>query len=293
MNRHWKFVLITIVLVSMLGCGRSLPDAYGIYAYTNHGMSKLEGQGVQRVGNMMSFFAGLKGPSGVECGSLKDLVVYEKDVSPSSIALVKLQFLPEGNIPGIFNSSHVKVNLWVPNKDQVDLDVKPVEQRRDMYILTPRSPLDKGFYALYIGQFGGMIGEESRVYDFVVGSASDFPSHDSALTTRQDEVKKKAPALLDKMNQMLNRNDYQHLEDVYRPEGNVLSGAELQAFTSGNQTWLGTAGKALKSEVIAVTPIDENSARCTVKTTYEKAGVQEESVTIGKIGSQYFVTEIK
>jgi hypothetical protein len=293
MNRSGAYSLVTAFLVSVLGCGRSLPDAYGIYANTNHGSIQLKGEGVQLVGNMMSYYSGLAGPSGVECASLKDLIVYEKDVSPASIGLVKLDFLKEGKVSTIFSATPVRVNLWVPNKDQVELDVKPVESRRDMYIISPRSRLEKGFYALYIGRFGGDFGSDGHVYDFVVGSASDYPSYTVALTTRQEEVKRSAPALIEKMNQMLNHGDYQHLEDVYRPGGKILSGEDLQTFTTGNQTWLNTAGRIAKSELIAVVPLDENTARCTVRTTYEKAGVQEETVTIGKIDGKYFVTEIK
>lgn len=285
--------LAVVIFLSVQGCGKSLPDAYGIYANTNHGRLQLSGQVVQRAGNIMSYYPGLIGPSGQECTSLSELIVYEKDVSPTSIGVVKLQFVKQASISNIFSATTVTVNLWVPTKDQVEVDVKPVERRQDMYILTPRHRLDNGFYAVYIGPFGGDLGTQNRVYDFVVGSAKDFPSYVSALNSRQDEVRKNAPALLDKMNQLLNQGDYQHLADVYRPDGRILEGAELQTFVTGNQTWLSTSGKVLKSELITVSPIDENSARCAVRTTYEKTGVQEESVTVRKIGGQYFVTEMK
>lgn len=293
MNRLQKCSFVVAVLLSLLGCGRSLPEAYGIYADTNHGMLRLKGQGARLAGNMMSYYAGLTGPSGVECDSLRDLIVYEKDVNPNSITVAKLQFLKDGRVSTLFSSSQVSVNLWVPSNAQVEVDVKPVEQRRDMYIVTPRTQLDRGFYALYMGRFGGGGGSEGGVFDFVVGSASEFPSYATALTTRREEVKKSAVAVLDRMNEMLNARDYRHLDDVYRPDGRTLSGAELQAFAAGNQTWLSTAGRIIKSELISVTPADNDSARCSVKTTYEKTGPQEESVTIRRIGSQYVVTELK
>ena len=285
--------LAVVIFLSVQGCGKSLPDAYGVYANTNHGRLPLAGQVVQRVGNIMSYYPGLIGPSGPECTSLSELIVYEKDVNPTSIGVVKLQFLKQASVSNILSAINVTVNLWVPTKDQVEVDVKPVERRQDMYILTPRHRLDNGFYAVYIGSFGGDLGAQSRVFDFVVGSANDFPSYVSALKARQNEVSKSAPALLDRMNQLLNQGDYQHLGDIYRPDGRILSGAELQMFVTGNQTWLSTAGKVLKSELVGVAPIDENSARCTVRTTYEKAGAQEESVTVRKIEGQYFVTEMK
>ncbi|MGO8757738.1 MAG: hypothetical protein ACLQG3_06400 [Terracidiphilus sp.] len=303
MERTWGYTVrisyfslpILFLLLPVLGCGKKLPDAYGIYADTNHGLILLQGQGVHAAGNLMSYYSGLPGPSGTACDSLNGFIVYEKDIDPNSIGLVKLQFLREGNISSLmgFGATRVEVNLWVPIKDHIDLAVEPVERRRDMYLVSPRATLEKGFYALYIGQFGAEIGSERHVYDVVVGSAGDFPSYASALATLQDEVKKNAPALLDRMNQMLNRGDYAHLGDVYRPGGKVLSGAELQAFSEGNKTWLLDSGRILKSEIISVTPLDEDGARCAVRTSYEKAGVQEESVIVRKIAGQWFITDLK
>ncbi|GEM_PF-4615673 len=288
-----QLIAILLASVTLVGCGKSLPEAYGIYADTDRGQFLLKRQDLQTAGNIMSFFAGLTSPSGTECGSLKQFIVYEKDVSPDSVGLVQLQFLKEGNVSAIFGSQHTTVNLYVPNRDRIDIDIKPVEQRRDMYLISPRQPLPKGFYALYLGKFGVEIGTQSRVYDLVVGSVKDFPSAAAAVQAKQNTIKEAAPALLEKMNSMLNRGSYEHLQDVYRPEGTILAGSELQTFVSGNQTWLGNAGKILKSEIMDVTPLGESSAKCRVRTTYEKAGAQEESVTIAKIGDHYFVTGLK
>jgi len=287
-GRYLAYAVILSTLLLNLGCSRSLPETYGIYADTNHGRILLQSHGVQRVGNIFSYFSGLNGPQGPECNSIKDFIVYEKDISPSSLKLVKLTFLKEGQLSGFGATTRVRVNLWVPGNDNFEFDVKPVEEHRDMYIMVPRSPLDRGFYALSIGRF-----VDNNVYDFVVGRASDFPSYAVAVKNRDNEVRESATTLLAKFNEILNRGNYQHLDDVYRPGGNILSGAELQEFTTGNQTWLNNAGQILKSEVASVSPIDENNARCTVRTTYQKIGVQEESITVRKIGDRYFVTEIK
>jgi hypothetical protein len=303
METHWRAtvktycpsLLIIVSLLSLAGCGKKLPEAYGVYADTNHGQILLQGQNVQAVGNIMNYFPGLAEPSGPACNSIEYFIVYQKDLAPNSVGLAKLQFLKDGDISTLigFGTTRVPVNLWVPNKDHIDLEVKPVERRQDMYIFRPRISLEKGFYALYIGQFGAEVGSERRVYDLVVGSVNDFPSYASAMRTSQNTMKGQATVLLEQMNQFLNKGDYQHIEGVYRPDGRVLSGAGLQAFITGNRTWLSTAGKILKSDVIAVMPLDENNARCTVKTTYQKAGVQEESVTIRKIGRQYYLTDIQ
>lgn len=288
-------LLIIVSLLSLAGCGKRLPDAYGVYADTNHGQILLQGQNVQAAGSIMSYFSGLAEPSGPGCNSIKDFIVYQKGLDPNSVGLVKLEFLKEGDISTLigFSAAHVNVNLWVPNKSHIDLEVKPVERRQDMYLFTPRIRLENGFYALYIGQFGTEVGSERRVYDLVVGSVNDYPSYAVALRTNQYTMKGEATVLLEQMNQLFNKGDYQHIEAVYRPDGRVLSGAEVQAFITGNRMWFSTAGKILKSDVITVTPLDENNARCAVKTTYEKAGVQDESVTIRKIGSQYYLTDIQ
>ena len=41
-------------------------------------------------------FPGLNGPPGPECNCIKDFILLEKDISPSSLKLVKLTFLKEG-----------------------------------------------------------------------------------------------------------------------------------------------------------------------------------------------------
>ena len=80
MKLGFSFLLLVSGLLPMFGCGKSLPDAYGVYADTNHGQILLQGQGVHVVGNMLRPIPGLSGPSGPECGSVKEFVVYEKDV---------------------------------------------------------------------------------------------------------------------------------------------------------------------------------------------------------------------
>ena len=113
------------------------------------------------------------------------------------------------------------------SQEQIGLQVKPVEERRDMYIVSPSKPLDKGFYVLYIGSFGGEMGMGGIVYNIVVGSVKDFPSYAAAVESAQDQFKGKAAVLLSKMNELLDRHDYAHLQEVYRPNGKVLAGAEL------------------------------------------------------------------
>jgi len=285
---------LLLILAFIAGCRARMPDSYGIYADTNHGQISLPGQPILGVGNFMSAYFGLKGPSGPECHSIQDFIVYKKDVDPEALALSRLDFLREGAISGFFGSQQkIQVNLWVPENQAIEVDVKPVEDHRDMYIVKPRKPLDQGFYVLHVGPFRGDISTEVRVYDIVVGSASDYPSYETRVKRDESDFQTNADSLLAKMNQLLNAGDYQHIQDVYRPGGNVMSQAELQSFTSGSQTWLNDSGKILKSEVTSVKLLNANEARCSVVTTYEKAGAQQELMTIRRIGNQFFISEMK
>lgn len=289
-----RTVHLLVASAFLVGCHAHMPDSYGIYADTNHGQISLPGQPILASGNFMSAYFGLRGPSGPECSNLQDFIVYKKDVDPETLKLSKLDFLREGAVSGFLGAQQrIKVNLWVPENQAIDIDVKPIEEHRDMYIVKPRTPLGTGFYVLHIGPFRGDISTEVRVYDIVVGNANDFPSYEARSKRDESDFRTNADSLLVKINQIQNRGDYQHLQDVYRPGGNIVSGSDLQSFAAGNQAWLNDSGKIVKSEVTSVKLLSENEARCSVMTTYEKAGVQQESMTIRRIGSQFFISEMK
>ncbi len=276
-----------------LSCGPSLPDSYGIYANTNRGRLRLEGEGILARGSLFSAVAGLKGPTGVECGSLESFIVYRKDVTPDAIAVSRLEF--EGVVPvrGPFGESRELINLWVP-KARVEIDVKPVEGHSDMYLAIPREPLPKGFYTLHLGRFGSELPIMGGVaYDIVVGAARDFPTHEATVHDRREDIRKAAGDLLRAMNQMFSSRSFARLGEVYRPHGLPLAGSALEEFRKGNDTWFGNAGRIVRSEITTVTP-DENgtNARCTVQTTYEKIGQQAESLVVTKIGDRFFITEM-
>jgi hypothetical protein len=284
---------LVIVVLTVLGCGKKLPDSYGIYADTNHGQLLLPGQKVKRVGDFLASASGLDGPSGAECRSLKDFIVYGKDASPDSIHLVRLEFARDATVPVIFGASvQTRANLWLPNR-HIDVEVRPVEARPDMYIVAPRTPLDKGFYALYMESAGGGLGTDGRVYDIAIGSINDFPSSSMTAKAQEEEIKANTNSLLGKLNQITEQNDYRHLDDVYRPHGQILSGSELQKYVDGNQVWLNSAGKVLSSEITGVSLVREDRAEVVVKTLYAKLGFRQEVVAIEKIDGRYFIAEIK
>lgn len=283
-----------LVLAQLSGCGPSLPDAYGIYANTGCGRLRLEGQKVLARGNMFSAVHGIKGPSGSECGSVDDFIVYLKDVPPQAIALSRLEFEADTMLQGIFGGARAEVNLWMP-RQRVEVDIKPVEKRADMYLVTPRHSLEKGLYALQIGEFGTDLPLEGGVvYDVAVGAAKDFPSYEAVVHERTQSIQAAAADLLKKMNEMFNRRSFEQLDQVYRPDGVPLQGEQREEFLKGNQTWFESAGKVVRSEILQVAVADDGqSAQCSVSTQYEKAGSQGESLVVRKVGDQFFIIEMK
>jgi hypothetical protein len=282
---------VVSVAVLLAGCSRSLPEAYGIYADTDGGQVTLRSQGTRVAGNLLQPIYGLQGPSGSECRVLRDIIVYKKDVQPDSVGLVRLAFEGEVTISGFLGANRTNANLWLP-KERIDLAVKPAEQHRDMYIMTPRKALGKGFYAVYVDSLGEM-GMPGAAYDFVVGAAKDFPSYQVAVAAKEQGFRERAVGLLARMNEMLNARSYDRLQEVYRPGGNVLAGKDLDEFVTGSRTWLNSAGKILQSHVTTLATPDGAQAHCSVETTYEKAGMQKEAMTIRKIGDQYYITAIQ
>jgi hypothetical protein len=80
-------------------------------------------------------------------------------------------------VDNVLSKSTVAVNLWAA-AENMEFDVAPIDGEKDMYRLTPKSPLADGFYALH---FGGMENQStleasmgSVAYDFVVGNIDDY-----------------------------------------------------------------------------------------------------------------------
>lgn len=174
MRNVYASILLCTVMLVLTGCGPHYPETYGVYADTNHGQIRLEGQQIHSAGTLMGAYFGIPRSSGPECTSLKGLIVYEKNLDPSTVGLSRLTFLKNGEVGmGLFRQ-RIGINLWVPENNEPELDVKPVDGRPDMYIFTPRTPLTNGFYALHLGAFRGDVSGAVRVFDIVVGPAGDY-----------------------------------------------------------------------------------------------------------------------
>lgn len=290
--------------MSLTGCSQNLPENYGIYANTDKGRTTLSGQKVSFTGNLLQSITGVKGPSGVECNSIKDFIIFEKEINPKYVRISKLEFKKGGYIDSFMGKSYVDVNLWVA-AGNVEFDVAPIDGKKDMYRLTPKTTLNNGFYALH---FGGLENDSTieastgnMAHDFVIGKKSDYPNpeekkmlEEKARVDNQEMVRTEADMLLKTMNEAFNSKDYAKIKDIYRPNGNVFStDSEWQEFTKGLATWLGDAGRIKESKIVTVMSIGEEEGTFAVETEYEKKGKQSERLAIRKIDGKFFVTAME
>jgi hypothetical protein len=292
--RRFSVLLFICCLSTLISCGtRSVPEAYGIYAQSQKGLTRLEGQKITLKGNILKQIGGIEGPSGFECQRLKAFVVYEKGVSVDAIKVARLEFSGKAELPaGPFGTIAADMRIWVPVA-QVDFVVKPVNGKTDMYFIEPQRALEKGFYALYFNSFDEWP-SVTLAYDVVVGKAGDFPSYSAAREQDRKVFRGEAERLLAAVNRIFNGKDYASLTEVYRPNGRVLAGEEFQKLADGMRTLQATAGEIVSSQIVAV-EVSENadSGRIELQTSYERGGVQREQMRIQKFGERFFITSLK
>lgn len=275
--------ILVVACCSFATCSTNrLPDSYGFYADTDRGMITLEPQKVDsEAQSLLSWTFGIQKPSGVRCKSIKRFIVYHKDVHPSQIRLSRLELVGR---------------LWSP-KSNIEIDIRPAKGRDDMYFVVPRRALTKGLYALHVGPFGGDMPliADGYAYDVAIGAESDlFLSYDEVLRIRQESAREIATALVNRLNEMFNSQDYSQLGEVYRPGGRPLTLLELERYIEESRNWLDAAGKIIRWEMSDITVSEDgSSARCAIISTYEKFGKKMEFVWLGKIGDRFFVTSIK
>ena len=286
------FLLFSLFLLS---CSQNLPESYGVYAYTDKGRITLSGQKIFFRGNLMQSITGLQGASGIECKSIKYLIVYEKDINPKMVRLTKLAFKRRGYVQNLFGNDSVEVNLWV-QANNVNFDVAPVEGEKDMYKLIPKEKLPEGLYALHFGGLENIPTLEASIgniaYDFVIGNATDYPSYEIIKKNNEEKIKTEAENILKTMNNYFNNKDYIKMREIYRPDGRVFSDSEWQEFTKGLSTWLNESGEIKESKIIN-SNISENAGVFEVQTTYAKKGQQKEKFVVTTIEGKYFITSLE
>lgn len=293
--RFIKFTLIAISLLLIISCSQNLPENYGFYANTDEGRIILNGQKINFRGNLMESITGLIGASGVQCDSIKNFIVFEKDIDPKSLILSRLEFKRRGSVQNIMSRSNVEVNLWVASKS-IDIDIAPVKGRKDMYKITPNIQLPKGFYAIHFGGLSNRSTIEASMgniaYDFVIGSVDDYLSYDVMKKRNKERLLKETKNLLKELNAFYNDNDIDKIKNIYRPNGQFFSDSKWMEFSSGLHTWFEGAGKVTESKIIKST-ITENKGIFTIQTIYTKKGKQTEKLEIQKIDGKYYITSLE
>lgn len=295
MTRH---DLCCLALLFSVGCGVDpLPEEYGIYANSECGQVRLPGQEIELKGTLLSFVSGVEGPTGAECGRVTNFVMFAKDLDATGVGLTRLDYVDVAAVGDrvasqLSGQSTISVGLWMPAQE-IEFTVRPAS-RPDTYIVTPSRSLAGGFYALYFNGFGVAVpGQRKRVYDVVVGSAEHFPSRKQRLAAKQEETKRAAEVLVQKMNQMFNSGNFENLDEVYRPGGRRVDGRERQEFLTGVKTWRDTSGDILRSEISSWSMSDDGvSAAGVVSTTYRKKDLQKEALTISLVEGKYYITAL-
>ncbi|MBI4690705.1 MAG: hypothetical protein HY754_10650 [Nitrospirae bacterium] len=294
--RYFKYLLIVLFLLAGLGCEK-YPENYGIYVYANtdNGLLTLKSQKVSFVGNLFMSITGLKSASGTQCNSVKNFIVFEKDINPKSVRISKLEFKKGGYVDNPFGNTYVDVNLWTAAK-HIDFDISPIEGKKDMYKLTPKEKLPEGFYAVHFGALENISTIEASIgniaFDFVIGNSDDYQSYEIIKKRNEEKFKSEAETLLKAMNTYFNNKDYSKIKEIYRPDGRTFSDSEWQDFTKGLATWLNDAGKIKESKIVT-SSVSEDSGTFEVQTVYEKKGQQNEKLVVRKIGQNYFITSLE
>jgi hypothetical protein len=282
-----------LVLIS-IGCSAKLPDKYGVYCYSKS-VQPVNSQKIKFSGNILETITGLAGPSGVEIDTLNYLVVFEKDLNPKQIKLVKLSFQKFGTVQNIMGPQAVETNLWVASQN-IDFDVTPIDGKKDMYKITPKTRLANGFYALHFGGLDKLSAMEAAngndAYDFVIGSKGDYLSHESQKAANSTSINSEADKLLAEMNKHFNAGNFEGMKEIYRPQGRILAGSELSEFIKGQKTWKQTAGTVIKSEIVSRN-ITDDSGVFEIETKYSTKGVQKEKLVISKVESKYVITSLE
>lgn len=287
--------LLFIIIISLLSCSQNLPETYGIYAYTDKGRVALSGQKIYFAGNLMQSFTGLKGASGSGYSSIKYFIIFDKEINPKSIRLSKLAYKKGGNVQGIWGDTYVDVNLWSATK-HIDIDIAPIDGKKDMYKLIPKEKLMEGFYALHFGGLENISTIEASVgntaFDFVIGKNDDYLSQEVLKKRSEEKIKSEAENLLTNMNLYFNNRNYAMMKEIYRPDGRVLSDIEWHDFTKGLSAWLNNAGKITDSKIVNYNITDKESS-FQIQTTYERKGQQTERLVVKNINGKYYVTSLE
>jgi hypothetical protein len=289
------FLLLLPTLLAVSACSEKLPENFGIYANSDKGQIRLEGQKAQFSGNLLESISGVKGPSGAAFNSVKDLIVFEKDLDPKIVKLSNLKFLSKGEVKNLFGTDTVDINLWTISGD-IPVDISPVSKKKDMYKITPKTKLGKGFYAIHFGSLESRNTldnvQGNRVFDFVIGDVKDYPSFEESQRANREAFMTQANSILKTINDCFNGGSFEKMRSVYQPDGEKLDDAKWKEFCSGQLLWKKQSGNILKS-VIVSSDVGDDTGTFDIETTYEKKGIVKERIAIKRKDNSFVIIKIE
>jgi len=101
-----------------------------------------------------------------------------------------------------------------------------------------------------------------------------------------------AADLLKIMNDAFNNTSYEKLKDIYKPDGKQLSERDWESFTKGLRIYLKKSGKILNFKIVKST-IHGDTGVFNIVTTYEKSGIQKETMVILRSGYDFYISKLE
>lgn|GEM_PF-6295383 len=288
-----KLSYILYLMFFLYSCSDKIPMNYGIYASSNHELHPLKSQSTIVNGNLLESISGLKGTSGTIFDKLDYIIVYKQDVKADDIKLSKLYLNRGSYVRNLFGSSYVELNLWTVEKT-IEINVSPIENKKDMYKVTMVHPIENGFYAI---DFGTLTNRNTAsafnkaAYDFVIGnSVEPYRSAEEIQTMNIQEFSANAERLLSQVNDLFNKKDYNAIRKIYHnTDGNEFNDSSWNSMIDGFKNWSSQAG-AIKFSKIIGKSVNENYGTFALQTEYEKVGQVNEELRIQRKDGSYFIT---
>ena len=287
------FSFLAIFLFS--SCSDKLPKNYGVYVNINGNLIDLQPQKTMVRGNLLTSVSGLKAASGVCFAAPEEFIIYEKEVNPKEIILSKLQFKKGISLRNVFGESYYELNLWV-SKNEVPINVAPVEGKQDMYRVNSVNILDSGFYALH----GGCLSNKETpgafnktAYDFVIGKTIEPYQSSEVIAMRNEQIfRQNAENLLKKMNDFFNSRNYNEIRKIYlNSSEQPFDDQEWNTMVEGFKNWTSQSGNIKTSQIVSQS-ISEKNGIFYLKTEYEKVGITNEELHMLKNENGYYITFI-
>lgn len=161
-------LLLIPCFLTLFAQDKNIPEFYGIYLFANQQLFELEAKEVGYVrpkgdsANAEHVF-GIKALSKTDVNdSSCYIIIYKEDMSINDIKLTKLQFVKESlltcrPLSGSPYKKMTRINMWIKEKN-IEFRVGRVEEKKRMYKIAPREPLERGVYAINTGCFRRFIG---------------------------------------------------------------------------------------------------------------------------------------